>query len=101
MVGNTSTVNLIAMRNLTPEMCKTRAVVNLKQAVKDLQQYNLSDALQNYGLAMAYEECYDMEQTTPEINSLYRDCEEYRKLCLDWVYEKKRIVNLMHNFRFL
>ena len=89
------------MRNLTPEICKTRAILNLSQAVRDLQTYNMTDALQNYGIAMAYEECYDMEQENPEVNSLYRDCDEYRKLCLAWVTEKKKISTLVHNFRLI
>ena len=84
-------MNLTAMSNsqVTPEALKTKAKVMMKSACNQMADKNLYDAYISFGFALAYEELYDLQQKNPDINSLYRDDEEYKALCLKWVDLKK------------
>lgn len=79
-------MNLTAMDNsqVTPEALKTRAKVMIKSACNQMADKNLYDAYISFGCALAYEELYDLQQKNPEVNSLYRDDEEFKALCLKW-----------------
>lgn len=75
---------------LTPESLKTKAKVMMNSACNQMADGNLYDAYVSFGYALAYEEMYDFTQENPEVNALYRDDAEYRKLCLKWVDLKKK-----------
>lgn len=70
---------------LSVEVAKLRAVEALAAAVRQLENCNLIDALQSYGTAQTYETIYDDAQLNPDINSLYRDCREFKRLSVRWV----------------
>lgn len=79
--------------DLTPDLCRVRATGHLALAINQLKHNHIEDAFTLYGNAMVYEELYDAMQSNQEINSLYRDSEIYRKLCLDWVNAKRYLLN--------
>lgn len=69
---------------LSVEVAKLRAVEALASAVRQLESCNIIDALRSYGTAQAYKTIYDDAQRNPDINSLYRDCREFKRLSQRW-----------------
>lgn len=79
------------MRNnqLSPEALKVKAKIMMESACNQMADKNLADAFTSWGMALAYEELYDVQQENQEVDSLYRDDALYKELCLKWVDLKK------------
>lgn len=72
------------MDRLPKELCKVRAIYYLVCALNSLKQSEFNRAYTSYGQALAYEEAYDTLESNQEVNSLYKDCPEYKNLCHEW-----------------